>query len=561
MSFVFSAAAALLLAAAPSPETQANESSARRPNIVVIMTDDMGYSDLGCFGGEVATPNIDSLAGGGVRFREFYNCSRCCQTRASLLTGYYAQRVGMDEFGRTMDLTVPTVAERLQEAGYHTAMSGKWHLSELPDEPRGDKRLKWMDHQLQLDMPLADPDSLPTQRGFEQFYGIVWGVVNHFDPFSLCEGETPVEEVPEDYYSTDAITDYTEKYIREFAADDKPFFIYTAYTAPHWPIQAPPESIEKYQGKYADGWDALRAERFRRQVELGLFDENTPLGPVINDGAPWRRLPAERRAYLAAKMAVHAAMIDRIDVGVGRIVDALRETGQLDNTIILVLSDNGASPEIPGGPGYDRYAETREGQPALREAELQEGDNAKKLGSEESYAGIGSPWASAVNTPLRYWKMESYDGGCRTPLIVHWPQGLKGTPGRIVSDVGHVIDLAPTMLELAGVADVESLKLDGTSLTPVLDGETIPGERTLFFAHYDGRGVRNGRWKASKLPRHEWELFDIEQDPGETTDISAQHPEQLKRLVRGMSTWRQTSTVRPVAPGENAAAAPATTLP
>jgi arylsulfatase A-like enzyme len=541
----FAAELALCLTGVPRAFAQ-GELAGSRPNIVVIMVDDMGYSDPGCYGGEIETPNIDALAAKGVRFTQFYNCSRCTTTRASLLTGAYPQRVGMAEFGRTMDLNVPTVAERLRAAGYATALAGKWHLSELPPTENEADRIKWMDHRLELPVPLAEPASLPTRRGFDRFYGIVWGVVDHFDPFSLSENETPVADVPDDFYMSDAISTRAVADVRDFAAGDKPFFLYVAYTAPHWPIHARPEDIAKYRGKYAGGWDELRKARFARQNELGLIDASTPLGDVIAENGRWGRLPAERQEYLAAKMAVHAAMVDRVDQGIGQILAALRETGKLDNTLVLFLTDNGASPEIPGPPGYDRNSGTRDGRPALREADLQRDGNSAKLGTEESYAGIGPAWASAVNTPLRYWKMESYEGGCRTPLIAHWPAGLKAPAGSIVRDVGHVIDLTPTFLELAGVAASDpgapggsDFKMDGVSLVPVLSGQQFDNDRTLFFSHVLGRGVRRGPWKASKLGRRGWELFEINTDPGETHDVSGEHPELLDELVGGLTEWER----------------------
>lgn len=514
--------------------TAANE----RPNIVVIVTDDMGYSDPGCYGGEIDTPNIDRLAAGGIRFTQFYNCSRCCQTRASLLTGAYPQRVGMSEFGRTMDKSVPTVAENLRDGGYTTAMVGKWHLSELPHTKSDPERILWMNHELDLDMPFAEIASYPTRRGFEHFYGIIWGVVNHFDPFSLTDGETPVRDVPDGFHMTDAISQRSVEYIREFSQTDKPFFLYVSFTAPHWPIQAHEKDIAKYRGRYAEGWSDLRRERFARQQEMGLFEGKVSLGQISGRERRWNRLPAEDQEYLAEKMAVHAAMVDQVDQGIGQIIEQLRDSDQLDNTVIVFMSDNGASPEIPGGPGYDRYSGTRDGRVALREAELRSEENISKLGSDESYAGIGQSWASAANTPLRYWKAESYEGGCRTPLIVHWPNGLQATAGSFVGDVGHVIDLAPTCYELAGVTPhVDSLQ-DGVSLTPILAGKQLTANRTLYFEHQGGGGIRQQNWKASKLGNREWQLFDMAVDPGETHDLSQTQPEKLGSLVDAWSAWR-----------------------
>jgi arylsulfatase len=391
---------------------------------------------------------------------------------------------------------------------------------------------------------------LPTRRGFDRFYGIVWGVVDHFDPFSLSEGEEPVRSVPKDFYFTDAISARSAADIRDFAASDAPFFLYVAFTAPHWPIHARPDDIARYKGKYDAGWDELRRARFARQTEMGLFEDSAPLGDVIKQGPEWQQLSEERRAYLAAKMEVHAAMVDRVDQGIGQIVAALRETGKIDDTLILFLSDNGASPEIPGTPGYDRNGGTRDGRPALRDAELQQGGDQAKLGSEESYTGIGAPWASAVNTPLRYWKMESYEGGCRTPLVVHWPAGLNAPAGSIVRDIGHVIDIAPTCLELAGASVDGGFQMDGVSLLSVLGGQPLDADRAIYLSHMAGRGVRRGPWKASKRGDHGWELFNLEKDPGETRDLSTEHPKILQDLVEELAAWSDSMAKASATPSE-----------
>ncbi|TWT77257.1 Arylsulfatase [Posidoniimonas polymericola] len=515
----------------------ADERPARRPNIVVVMADDMGYSDAGCYGGEVETPNIDALASEGVRFTSFYNCSRCCQTRASMVTGAYPHRVGMAEFGQTMDRTVPTVVESLKTAGYSTGMVGKWHLTKLPATDNEQDRIRWMNHRLDLNIPFGDIRSYPTRRGFEKFYGIIWGVVDHFDPFSLTDGEQPVPEVPEDFYFTDAITRRSVDQIEEFSQRDKPFMMYVAYTAPHWPLHARQEDIAKYSGRYDAGWESIRKSRSQRQAELGVIPADAPLGENSARRSNWERLSPRQQRFQAAKMEVHAAMIDRVDQGVGQIVEKLRSTGQLENTVVFFLSDNGASPEIPGHAGYDRNGGTRDGRDSLREAELRRGDNVEKVGTEESYAGIGPSWASVSNTPLRYWKGESYDGGCRTPMIVHWPAGLRVAAGEMTSEVGHVIDLAPTWLELAGAEPLPGSLLDGVSLAPVLAGKVLDKERTLYFDHQGGHGVRKGRWKASKLSRGDWQLFDIVADPAETRDLAESRRPVLDALVQQWDSW------------------------
>ncbi len=507
------------------------------PNILILLVDDMGYSDLGCYGGEIETPHIDRLAAGGVRFTQFYNASRCCQTRASLLTGVYPHRVGMADFGKTMDLGVATLPENLRDNGYATAMVGKWHLSALPQEPRGERRIRWMNHQLELDQPFVEPESLPTRRGFERFYGIAWGVVDHFDPFSLLDGEQPVREVPDDYYITDAITERSVEYLKDFAEGEKPFFLYVAYTAPHWPLHAPKHAIDKYRGRYDAGWHELARQRFERQQELGLFPENTPR-EELSGGRRWEEIPPDERDYLAGKMEVHAAMVDCVDESVGKIVEALEENGQLDNTLILFLSDNGASPEIPMPPGYDRHSATRDGRPVLREAELKKPENRDKLGTDESYAGLGPAWASAANTPLRWWKAESYEGGCRTPLVVHWPAGKLAHTGGWNRTPGHVIDIASTCYKLARAEVRDNTLNDGESLVRVIRiGETTK-PRTLFFDHQQGHAIRHGKWKAVKRADSPWQLFHVFLDPGETRDLASSDPERLESLVGKWEEWK-----------------------
>jgi len=531
---------ALLLLVSLSLAAQADE----RPNFLVIMVDDMGYSDPGCYGGEIDTPNIDGLAADGLRFGRFYNCARCCPTRATLLTGAYAHRVGLARNGSTLSSEVPTIAERLKSAGYETAMTGKWHLSRLAEAPQGDERIRWMNHEIaRPKWPFADPSSYPTRRGFDRYYGVIWGVVDFFDPFSLTESDRPVTSVPDDYYVTDAITDHTMQNLRDFAKTGEPFFHYVAYTAPHWPLHARPEDIAKYKGKYDAGGHALRRSRFARQMKLGLFPRDMPLGDVIERKEVWSDLDADARAYQAAKMEVHAAMVDRVDRGIGRIVRTLRETAQLDSTVIFFLADNGASPEIPGRPGYDRNGTTRDGRPALREAELQKPENRAKLGSAESYTGIGPAWANAVNTPLRYWKKESYEGGNRTPLIVHWPAGLRAEAGSIERSLGHVMDIAPTCLNLAGVEPNGGFAMDGKSLKPLLEGKPRDAHKSLFFEHEGGRAVRRDGWKLSAMKGQPWELFHIVEDPGETNNLADKHADRVQTLAAAWQDWYDTMPV------------------
>ena len=513
---------------------------AEKPNFLVIMVDDMGYSDPQCYGGEIDTPHLNGLAAGGLRFSQFYNCARCCPTRASLLTGSYPHRVGLARNGKTMAATAPTLAELLKPAGYQTAMTGKWHLSELASTNDNQERIRWMNHQLDLGIPFADPVSYPRQRGFDHYYGVIWGVVDFFDPFSLVLNDTAVKNVSDDFYLTDSITDYSVDYIHSFdKKDEEPFFLYVAYTAPHWPLHAKADVIRKYQGKYDGGWEQLKTDRFQRQNDMKLFPQKTPIDPVIDRGNSWDNLSAEEKSYQAGKMEVHAAMIDSVDQGIGRIITALKETGEFENTVIFFLSDNGASPEIPGYAGYDRNGQTRDGKISHRERELKLPEHRSKLGSAESYTGLGPAWANATNSPLRYWKKESYEGGCRTPFIVHWPAGLRGKAGKLTKNIGHVMDIAPTCLELAGANQSPSFRMDGESLVGLLQRNEVNQDRMLYFEHMGGRAARYRQWKISALSGQPWELFNIDQDPAETTNLASQQPVRLEELTYRWNDWIQ----------------------
>ncbi len=508
-----------------------------RPNIVLIMADDMGYSDAGCYGGEIATPNLDSLAENGLRFRQFYNCARCCPTRASLMTGQYPHKVGLRWNGRSLTRNGITIAEALKGAGYNTAMAGKWHLSFTPQLKDGRLHQKWLDHRYDPKRPFAPLETYPVNRGFDEHYGVIWGVINYWDPFSLVDGEKAVKEVSEDYYFTDAVTARSVDYIKQMSEGERPFFLYVAHCAPHWPLHARAEDIAKYEGRYREGWDKLRAERYERMVEMGLVDKEVTELPEVQDrGNEWEKLNDEEKALQAKKMTVHAAMIDRVDQGIGDIVKTLKETGQFENTVIMFLCDNGASPEIPTRPGYDRSGWTRDGQ-KIRYQGLTD------VGPQTTYTGIGPAWASASNTPFRYWKKESYEGGCHTPLVVHWPAGLKAKGGSLTDEVGHVMDIMPTCLELARVRypdrykGHDSTELDGKSLLPILKGGGREGHEQLFFEHEGGRAVREGNWKLVALKNEKWRLYDLSKDRTEMHDLAADRPERVKRMSADWARW------------------------
>ena len=531
------AATLLGLAARAAPAAPAD----RRPDFVVLMLDDLGFGDLGCYGGEIRTPRIDRLAAEGLRFRRFANAARCCPTRASLLTGLYPHQAGITGMGQDLGRDGATIAEHLRAAGYQTAMTGKWHLSATRPIGGGDRspaHLAWLNHRADLDRPFADPATYPISRGFDRHYGPIWGVVDFFDPFSLVDGTKNVREVPKDFYMTDAITTKSVEYVREMATKPDPFFLYIAHTAPHWPVQARPEDIARYRGKYDAGWHALRRARYDRQVVLGLVEPKThPLPPLMGRGPDWDALTPEQRRYEASLMEAHAAMVDRVDQGVGQVVDALRDAGRLANTVFLVLADNGASPERYLDPGFDRPSETRDGRKIRYRGTFE-------AGPETAWGYIGSWWANAANTPFRFWKTESFEGGTHTPLIVHWPAGLKAAPGSFSDQPGHVIDVAPTCLDLAGATPLAKLDgrdlrpIEGKSLAPILAGRARDGHEALYFEHEGGRALiaRDG-WKLVAARGGPWELYDLDTDATESRDRAADEPARVAAMSQAWLAW------------------------
>jgi arylsulfatase len=530
-----------------SCQHQKQQEKDSRPNVVIILADDMGFSDPGCFGGEIHTPNIDWLAKNGLRFTNFYNTSRCCPTRASLLTGLYNQQAGIGQM--TIDRHEPgyrgfltentvTLAEVLKSAGYHTAMSGKWHVSNTIVQPTKQAQLDWLNHQAYH--PTFSPVSqYPVSRGFEKFYGTIWGVVDYFDPFSLVDGTTPVKTVPKDYYHTDAINDTAAAYIREMSKENKPFFLYMAENAPHWPLMAKPEDIAKYKDTYKVGWEAIRDARYKRMVQMGLIDSTkAPLSPRWHPKLRWKDDPDS--VWDARAMAVHAAMVDRMDQGIGRIIKALKETGEIDNTLILFLSDNGASSEICAnyGPGFDRPGETRDGRKITYAV-----DKKAMPGPETTYSSIGPRWANVANTPYRFWKAESYEGGIHTPMIAFWPDGIKVKKGSFTGQVGHVMDFMATVVDLAHATYPKEYHghqitpMQGISLVPIFTGEKREGHKALFNEHNGGRYVRYEGWKLVSRDRDTtWHLYHINDDETELNDSSAQYPDKVHVMD---SMWRK----------------------
>jgi arylsulfatase len=538
-SYRLLACALLVLGAAPSL-------AAERPNVLIVLADDLGWSDLGCYGGEIQTPHLDELARQGVRFTQFYTCARCCPSRAALLTGLYPHQAGVGLMtgdqqlpgyrGHLTDRCV-TVAELLGQAGYYTCMSGKWHL--------------------------AKPG--PTERGFADYYGMLGGFGSFWDAglYQRLPAGRPQRTYEKGrFYATDAITDHALDFLAEGRKQEKPFFLYLAYNAPHFPLHAPKEVIDRYVRVYEKGWDTVRAERHRRQKEAGLVRADDPLSPraVIppdrmgfnrktgwagKANPAWDDIPADRRTDLARRMAVFAAMVEVLDRNVGRVLADLREHRQLDNTLVLFLSDNGACAEwdpwgFDGRSGPDNV--------------LHQGDGLARMGQPGTYHSYGSGWAHAGSTPWKLFKHYAHEGGIASPLIVHWPAGVKRA-GKLEHQPGHLIDLLPTCLDAAGVrypaefAGRKPLPPEGVSLRPAFAGEPLRREGPLCWEHEGNRAIRSGKWKLVGLDGEPWELYDLDADRAEQNDLAARMPGQVKELAEQYETWAKRCHVVPRPPG------------
>ncbi|MFO7697071.1 MAG: arylsulfatase [Anaerolineae bacterium] len=512
-----------------------------KPNILLILNDDMGYSDLGCYGGEIETPNLDALAGGGVRFTQCYTTARCCPSRASLLTGLYPQQAdvghmmdddGVDGYLGDLSPQTVTIAEALKPAGYRTYMSGKWHVSRFIDGPQHN----W-----------------PCQRGFDDYYGILTGAANYYQPRTLTRGNVRIAPEGDDYYFTDAISDEAVRQLREHARDHAgaSFFQYVAYTAPHWPLHAFEEDIARYRGRFDAGWDVLRAERRERMIALGLIDERWPLTERDPRVGPWEDQPD--KAWEARRMEVYAAQVDRMDQGIGRIIAALQETGAWENTLIVFLADNGGCAEELSAQSsrFILDAPTQAGTLTTRDGRAVRYGNAPDIwpGGEETYASYGVPWANVSNSPFRLYKHWVHEGGIATPLIAHWPAGI-AERGALRHQPGQLPDLMATFLDVAGAPypaerDGHPVQpLEGHSLAPAFDDR--PTEReVLYWEHEGNRAVRRGRWKLVCQFPGAWELYDIEADRTEMHDLAGAHPEIVSELSALYDRWAARCGVMP----------------
>jgi len=479
-----------------------------KPNILLILVDDMGWSDIGCYGGEVNTPNLDRLASQGIRFTQMHNTSKCFPSRAALQTGIYAQQNGYDKSYKQPLAHCVTLGEVLQTAGYRTLWSGKHHGIENP-----------------------------VDRGYDRYYGLREGASNHFNPGVRREGEPkPAQKRPDrpffidhekfqpytppkDFYTTDYFTKYALDWLEEYKNEDQPFFLYMAYTAPHDPLMAWPEDIDKYRNKYTEGYYSIRSKRYAKQKQLGLVDERYLLSEKTHDD--WDTLTDSLKQVEALKMTVYSAMIDRVDQKIGEILNKLESLGKLENTLVLFMSDNGCSAEVVNIPGNGN------------------------IGTVGQWTSLGKNWANVSNTPFRYYKNYSFEGGINTPMIACWPKGIKAS-NMISRFPSHFIDIMPTLVEIADAKypnqfnNQEIAPMQGVSLWPVLQGEVIERGQPLFWEWSRGKAVREGDWKIVAWGKDApWELYNIEEDPTETNNIASSHPDVVEHMDQLFNDWKK----------------------
>ncbi|OJU23215.1 MAG: sulfatase [Sphingobacteriales bacterium 41-5] len=485
-----------------------------RPNIILILADDMGYSDIGSYGGEVQTPNLDKLAKEGIRYRQFYNMARCCPTRASLMTGLYPHQAGMGWMAAA-DLGTPsyqgnlnkecvTIAEVLKTTGYSTYMTGKWHLT----------------NERKIEGEVID--NWPRQRGFDRFFGIIPGAANYFTPFVYSDNKRYKASDDGNYYLTDAISDTSVKFINDHFTknNSNPLFMYVAYNAPHWPLHAPKKAIEKYKQQYLKGWDVMREQRFAKQKQIGLLPANAVMSPRDETVEAWDNLNPAQKEEMASRMAIYAAQIDIMDEGIGRIVNALRKNKQLDNTLIFFLSDNGACAEF-----------------------ITSGKSKAVDGTADTWESYRINWANVSSTPFRKYKHYTHEGGVATPLIVHWPDGIKkNLDNSYAVGYGHLPDIMATCIDVAKAKYPSTFKnnkihaLEGTTLVPNFSGQSNHKGK-MFWEHEANIAVRDGKWKLvastkedAKFDKANLELYDMDTDPTEMSNLKNKYPQRVENM-------------------------------
>ena len=516
-----------------------------RPNIVLILADDMGYSDIGCYGSEIRTPSLDGLAERGLRFTQMYNSARCCPSRASLLTGlsphqagvgHMVADLGLPAYQGYLNLSGVTIAEALRESGYTTLMSGKWHVGGGYD--------------------LHDPDSwapgdpthpIPTQRGFDRFYGIVAGAASYFYPLTLMRDDRFIPLSPEDFYLTDAISDNAVGMIGDASSAGNPFFLHISYTSPHWPLHALEEDIARYETAYRDGWDALRTGRHEQMKMLGIVDPAWEISPRDRDAPAWDHV--RHSDWEALRMATYAAQIDRMDQGIGRVLAKLRDEGIEQNTLVMFLSDNGGCAEFMAedsdSPRPAQYITPTPDGRAIRVGNSPE----ISPGPADTFTSYDLPWANASNTPFRRYKRWTHEGGISTPFIMSWPARI-GRPG-VVHEPVHLIDLAPTCLDAASAKypsemnGTQTTPLEGESLLTVAENPRWGRAQPLFWEHEGSRAVRMGQWKLVAAIGGDWELYDMSQDRTELRDLAGRERALTRELARLYDEWAERCGVLP----------------
>ncbi len=516
------------------PDAAARRSNPDRPNVVLILVDDMGFSDIGCYGGEIGTPAVDGLAQHGVRFSQFYNTARCSPSRASLLTGLHPHQTGIAElvdndgpggYPGSLNERCATLAENFRAAGYRTQMTGKWHLSNQRERPDA---------------------SWPTRRGFETFWGTIGGAASYFQPTTLHDGETPVpiEELEPSFYYTDEIGVRAADGIRWAAGEDRPFFSYVAFTAPHWPLHALGADLAAVRGRFDQGWDELRARRRQRQIAAGICAEDATLDVRDPAVGAWRDEP--QQGWQLERMEAYAAQVRAMDRGVGEILRALDETGLRDDTVVVFLSDNGGcAEELSAEP---EEAERFRGNYLIIPPRAPDGTPMKvgnspdiHPGTADTYTSYGQAWANLSNTPFRLYKRWVHEGGISTPLIISWPNG--GLADGSVLDAAHQLtDLAPTLLEATQVerlTERDAVPLPtppGVSMLAALRGGPAV-EHPLYWEHIGNQAIRDGRWKLVCEDGRPWELYDISTDRSEQTDLAGTRPELVASLAERWQHW------------------------
>ena len=513
-----------------------------KPNVIVILVDDMGFADLGITGSEIRTPNIDQLSANGALLTSMYNCARCCPTRASLLTGLYPHNAGIGHMGANLGTPAyqgflrndsATIAEVLRESGYRTLMSGKWHVG-------GDFDAREVDN-----WQVGDLDHpTPMQRGFDHFYGIIDGATHFFSPHFVLEDDNRVEDFSDDYYFTDAITDKAIGMIEGAVEDEMPFFLYLAHTAPHWPLHAHPEDIARYDGIYTGGWDATRTARHEEMNSKGLFQTTWNISPRDDQVHPWAE--EKFRHWESQKMATYAAMVDRMDQSIGVLVQSLKRLNQFDDSLILFLSDNGGCAEFMAEDGWAKFYPntTQDGR------KITMGNRPDVMpGSPLSFQSYDKPWANVSNAPFRLFKHFVHEGGISTPLVAHWPNGID--KGQTFHEASHVVDILPTVLEITGSSALTELgghaiqPSDGESLLGLFQGKSWQREQPIFWEHEGNCAIRQGQFKLVKQYGQNWELYDMETDRTELNNLAGKNKLFEKIMLTEFNHWADSIGVMP----------------